>query len=407
MPYIRRMAPQPSAPSNHHPWGIGFTSWVLVASLAVLTGCGSDDASAGGARDAGRDASDASHASDALLPPADSQADAGTDANTSADAATDAAPPTDTTLAQEAATLAPGQSRRLTTELPASVVHFNDEGADFIQWGSSAVYDPTRREVSFIGKRHSTYPYHWLLYDEDTNAWSNDRAVWSSDVTFGHGYDHSTIDPQTGTLWHRPYNARVVYQWDGAWSELPSIDSSIASVGGLSWFPGVGLVYADNARIVRYHEGSWTQLANFGQNGSHDVLEYNSTAHVLLFGVGGTDNAALHKISASLQITPCAKPPIDIGAGAQQGLFTADPRSATAIAWGKGSGEWHEYDITKDSWRALSASTGDGAAPQDGLPPLVGIYNWSAIAAPIPEYGVIMYIQRKGSEVEVWLYRHS
>jgi hypothetical protein len=380
-------------------------------SLSALTACSSDSEDSGveETRDAGdsgdaADSGDSGDASDGSFSP-DDGAVSPTDAN--ADANVDVGPHADTVLANEAATLEPGQSRRLSTDLANATVHFGDEGADFIQWGSSAVYDPTRREVSFIGKRHSVYPFHWLIYHEDSNTWSNDRAVWSTEPTFGHGYDHNAIDPETGTLWHRPYNSRVVHQWDGAWTELPEIEWSVASVGGLSWFPGVGLFYADNVRIACYHAGGWTQIANFGKSGSHDVLEYNATANVLLFGVGGSENMALHKISSSLEVTPCAKQPIDIGAGSQQGLFTADPRSATALAWSKTTGEWHEYDITADSWRGLIVSTGDGGVPQDGLPPLIGNINWSAIAAPIPAYGVIMYIQRKGSDVEVWLYRHS
>lgn len=314
-----------------------------------------------------------------------------------------------TVLSVAAASLAAGQCRKLSTTLLGSTLHFGAEGSNFIKWANSAYYDPTRKEIGFIGKMESSNPYHWLVYDETNNSWSNNRALWSSGNFSGHGYDHNAFDPATGTVYFRPYGDGVVRTWNGAWGTLADWVSSAEIVGGLTWFPGVGLVYNDGKGERRYSGGSWSTIRSLGGDSYHDISEHNSTANVLIFG--GGNGSSYYKMTSGLTITSIASPPFGLGAGETQGLLVTDTSSDQLIARNPNDGAWAQYDISANAWTTLSQSSGNGSNPQTGLPNLgVNATGQHVIACPVPAYGVIVFIQYKGSgstAAEVWVYKHS
>lgn len=315
-----------------------------------------------------------------------------------------------TALGLAAASLSAGQCVKLSTSLLGNVLRFGSEGSNFIKWGSSAYYDPTRQEIGFIGKMEGSNPWHWLVYNEAANTWSNSRALWTSANASGHGYDHNTIDPSTGTVYFRPYGSDTVQVWTGSWSTLSAFGSSAEIVGGLSWFPGVGLIYNDGKGEKRYSGGSWSVVRSLGGDSYHDWSEYNSTANVLIFG--GGNGSSHYKMTAGLTVTSIATAPFGIGAGETgQGVATSDPRSDRIIARNSTSGAWAQYDISADSWTTLTQSSGSGASPQTGTPNLtINDQSNHAIACAVPEYGVLVYIQYMGSgstPANVWVYKHS
>ncbi len=313
-------------------------------------------------------------------------------------------------LAQIAASLAPGQSRKVPTSLTGATLAYGSENSNFIQWGNSGYYDPLRKEVGFIGKRDGPNQYHWLVYDEATNTWSNNRPMWDTNAYSGHGYDHNAIDPATGTVYFRLFGGEQVYAWNGSWSALSRWSQSTTVAGGLTWFPGVGLMYNDGSRLLRYGGSAWSQVAYFGGGSYHDMSEYNSTANVLIVG-SGNGPSPMRKVDASLNVTIVADPPFNIGSSSTQGVCISDPNSASLIAYQKGTTNWAKYDIQVDGWMPLAQSSGDGSSPQSGTPNLVGgDTGLAVIGIPIPRYGVMMFIQYRGSgstPADVWLYRHS
>lgn len=307
-------------------------------------------------------------------------------------------------LQSKAVQLAAGQSIRLETNITAA--QLSPEGADILQWGISAYYDPTRKEIGYIGKRDAPAPYHWLVYDETRNNWSLDpRAVWSSSNVSGHGYDHNAIDAATGTVYHREYNNNSVHVWNGSWSTLTAFSGGDI-VGGLTYFPGLGLVYNDGTGAKLYSGGSWSTVQTTSSGSYHDFSEYNSTADVLIFGGGNA--SSYYKMTRGLTVTSIASPSFTIGANPNtQGVACSDPNSDTIIARSAATGAWAAYDISADSWSSLTQSTGDGSSPQTGLP-VLAVTNLSAVCTPIPEYGVTLWMQfRSGQTLDAWLYRHT
>lgn len=314
------------------------------------------------------------------------------------------------TLEDAAARLEPGESIRLDTTLPGSLLTPDD--ADFLQWASSGVWDPVRREIRFIGKRDGPSPYRFLVYDENTNAWSNSRKLPGplSEDNYGHGYDHNTIDPATGAHYFRPYNSYTIYKWDGSWStlSLPQVGKTIAAT--TSWVSGVGLVYIDEHQFVRWNGSSWKELGDSPISSYHAVSEYNRASDTLIFG-GGNGGRQMWKYRSGSGVSSIASPPFNLGSAYSQGLLTSAPGSEQFIGWEKRTTNWTQYDVSSNSWSQLSVSSGDGSSPQSGVPNLsVGSsVDHAVIGIPIDTYGVIMYIQYAGASVDanVWLYKHS
>jgi hypothetical protein len=318
-------------------------------------------------------------------------------------------------LSDAAAALKPGQSVRLVTTLPASVLRPDD--FTFLQWGSSAVWDPVRKEFRFIGKRYSVYPYRFLVYSEATNSWSSDRALHAglSTAQNGHGFDHNTVDPATGTNYFYANNS--IYVWSGTWSilALPNTYHSVAA--GLSWVDQFaqagaahsGLVYSDEGNLIRYDGGKWVSLGTTPVQSYHSASEYNRVGNVLLFG-GGNGGNGMWKIDARTQkVTAIATPPFNLGASESQGVLVSDPSSDQLVGWDKNTGNWTQYDVSANAWSSISRVSGDGAVARDGAPNLSVDSSSSVIGAPISSYGVLMFVHAldSGSSGVVWLYKHS
>lgn len=312
-------------------------------------------------------------------------------------------------LSDAASSLQPGESVKVRTHLSDSVL--NTEGANFIMWASSGAWDPTRREVRFVGKRYSLYSHRFLVYSESSDAWSSDRSLPGSLTCAcnGHGYDHNAIDPTTGTNYYRGYNSHTIYAWNGSWSEIPPIPSgSIDIASSISWVNGLGLVYVDKYKFIYFNGSSWQSLGSPPAVNYHNVSEYNPTSNTLIYG-GGNGVNAMWKLDANRSISRIKDPPFPQGASETQTVLTSDPSSDQFISWQKRSTTWAAYDVSSDSWSTLQRSTGDGSTPSRGVPNLSSSDTaGAAIGIPISTYGVIMYVQYTGGgEAGVWLYKHS
>lgn len=311
-------------------------------------------------------------------------------------------------LSDAANNLEPGESVRVNTNLPGSVL--TTDGANFLMWASSGVWDPTRREVRFVGKRYSLYPHRFLVYSENSNAWSSDRSLPGALTCNcnGHGYDHNAVDPATGTNYYRGYNSHTIYAWNGSWSELQIPSGSVDIASSISWVNGLGLVYVDKYKFIYYNGSTWQSLGTPPTTNYHNVSEYNPTSQTLIYG-GGNGVSAMWKLDANRRIARIKDPPFNQGASETQTVLVSDPSSDQFITWQKRSTSWAAYDVSSDSWSTLQRSSGDGSTPSRGVPNLSSSDTAGAtIAIPINTYGVIMYVQYTGTgDAGVWVYKHS
>ena len=311
------------------------------------------------------------------------------------------------TLSDAAASLQPGESVRLNTSLSDSLL--TTSGATFIMWASSGVWDPTRREVRFVGKRYSLFPHQFLVYSESSNSWTSNRSLPGALTCNcnGHGYDHNAIDPTTGTNYYRAYNSHSIYAWNGSWNEIQIPSGSVDIASSISWVNGLGLVYVDKYKFVYYNGSSWQSLGTPPTTNYHNVSEYNPTSNTLIYG-GGNGVSAMWKLDANRRIARIKDPPFNQGASETQTVLVSDPSSDQFITWQKRSTSWAAYDVGSDTWSTLSRSTGDGSSPSRGVPNLSSSDTGGAtIGIPISTYGVIMFVQYTGGGGTAWLYKHS
>ena len=316
-------------------------------------------------------------------------------------------------LSETASAIEPGESIRMTTPVSGSVLSPPEDGSNFLQWGSSGVWDSIRKEVRFVGKRDgSNAPYRFLTYHADTDIWGIDRSSPASTGSYGHGYDHNTVGPATGEHYFRLYNSRTIKRWNGEWSSLPAMPESNSVAATVSWVTGIGLVYSDEG-VIQYFDGnSWEIIESSPPNfGYHVASEYNEFAGILVIGGGNSMPRGISRMGSDKALRRGADAPFDIGSSKRGSVLVSDPTSQSLIAWSKEENSWAEYDIAGDRWNVLERSSGDGSAPQIGLPNLSGSeYGRSTIGVSIDSLGVVMFIQYLGSGTTpagVWLYRHS
>ena len=315
-------------------------------------------------------------------------------------------------LSDAAGRLQPGESMVLPTTIPSTLL--TAEGNSIIMWGSSAVWDPVHHQMRYIGKRDSnSFPFHGIYYDEGTNSWGEFTLHPElAAPTYGHGYDLNTVDPATGDHYMRSYGENKVYRRSGAtWSVIP-FPQGMINLGGLSWVPRLGLVWADSANFKYYDGARWNDINGNVAGGVaeyHTVSEYNPITNVLLMGAGNGGNALWKYDVAANRVSQIATPPFNVGAADGQGILVSDDSSAAFIGWQKGSANWAAYSVSENRWVALGQSSGDGSAPQRGTPNLHTGNNF-VVATPISTYGVIMFLQIRSSSSagdKAWIYKHS
>lgn len=313
-----------------------------------------------------------------------------------------------------ALTLAPGQSRRLDTGLTGENVYYTD-GSNCLQWGMSMYDAISFGEIGFIGKRDGAiYPYRWVVYDIDANAWVLDRALWSAAGAEGHGYDHNATDPTTGDVYFRSYGGEgPVRVWTRAtqtWGTTANLPANTKAAGGLTWWPGKGLFTNCGHGLNQLVSGSWVNRQVGPFPGSyHDAMEYNATADCLIFG--GGNESGYYKCNSALSVTTIATPPFRFGSNPNtQGMICSMPGRAKILArsGNDGGGVWASYDINSDTWtNNLTQSVGSGDSPQDGLPPLTVSSN-AVLAVSLESLGVIFFVQHQGvgaTPAKVWIWR--
>lgn len=310
-------------------------------------------------------------------------------------------------LAVDAATLSVGQCRLLQTTLPGSVLV--PETSPIIRTASSAVWDPVRREVRFIGKMQQSNPYHFLVYDEPTNVWSLDKYPLPSLAQSGHAYDHNAVDLTTGDHYFRPYNSLTIQKWNGSsWSALPTIDIGGTNTQVACTISGMpeGLFFFDANRVVYYNGTSWVSFGDDPNLAYHTLSEYNAPSDTLIYG-GGNDENRMWKLPPNRVITQIANAPTTLNILGDRVRLCSDPASGGFLLQKGLTNSWWYYSVSADTWTSVSQSTGDGSSPQSGAPNLGGEEH--VIATPIDEYGVSMWIQYTSptTDANVWLYRHA
>ena len=295
-------------------------------------------------------------------------------------------------LGETALDMEPGEWRELSTDNLASTMDTTNGGVP--EYGDSAAWDPNTQSIFVHGQGHEggTGQFRVVTFDAEANRWDAlSQPGWYADYPhqISHPYDHSAVDPETGTYYMRPFSWNRVYSYDTAgqqWGELPMIpdwSEWINCCGGLVHFPELGgLVLVASGEIVAYDYAgqTWSTLGSgVPMGGYHNFAEYSAGEGAVLLGGGpgdGGDSGArvIHRLDADGTLTLLAEAPFDLGT--TESVITADPVSGTFLVLTHG-GVLQGYDLATDTWSVVSRD-----AP---LP----VFN--TLATPISDHGVVLF----------------
>ena len=286
-----------------------------------------------------------------------------------------------------------------------------------VEFANRATWNPRSKRFQFIGAPHGTCSRDILAYyDEATNGWSVSGPTPTDTNDLKHAYDQNALDPITGTHYYRYYNSQTVYKLtnnSGSWNALPNIGtSSWQCCGALEWFFDQGrLIWIDGGWggwSYNPATNTWTHLFRTNENDGSGLPQYTMTPTYnnwsvysrlgyIVFGSG----SSFYKMNFKNAVTTAASPGFSITTGADSDCcsMAQDPASGHIVVINASDEVW-DYDPVADSWSQKSvtlpssiSSTGAGR---------------NMIAAPIPEYGVIMYIKcNSGPDCHAYVYKNS
>src|SRR5262245_48016587 len=71
-----------------------------------------------------------------------------------------------------------------------------------LPYAVAMAWDPVRQKLTFAGADHGESAVNYMSYDAAGNSWTFGGGT---PLTLSHGYDHNTLDPNTGILYVREF----------------------------------------------------------------------------------------------------------------------------------------------------------------------------------------------------------
>jgi len=324
---------------------------------------------------------------------------------------------TSTALGRLAASMPPGTWAELSTLNIAAVLARGNSGGSVLPYSMSAAWDGARRQLHFTGADHGWGVNNHVTYDAPSNRWMDQGATPTS---VSHGYDHTTIDPATGTLYLREYGSSRIFSRPAgsSWSARTAWTASryVTVAIGIDWWQGrlrgsgAGgslLVYncgAPQGQLLAWNPatGKWfADITGFGGRSTyHCFIEYSPPHAVAIFGGGNENGTRLWRLDADRTITALPEAPVEVGI--QRANVTVDPVTGHFLVLG--GGQLREYDPRAGGTWALQAGA---RTPPPGVgnparPDLHGV-----ISAPLANYGVVLYVTCRARTCGAHLYKHA
>jgi hypothetical protein len=305
-----------------------------------------------------------------------------------------------------------------------------------ISYCNTMPWNPINKSIEIIGMDHNGGSVRHMRYSEAENGF----VLVAADAGLGsetqHGYDHNSVNPTTGDIYHRKYSGFSgeieVYKkpLTGSFASIGSVEVDLDQVAiGTCWWTGPFTASgghgaqgshmmfnsgdadgsATDGTVVAYDPiaDSWffnqqSMAPNYGSGSTyHSVMEYSAVHNCAVYGGGNAAPQKLWRMDADASVTAMPNVPSGKEVGILQGVLTVDPVSGNFLLISNGE-LWELNPTGSGAW---TQQTGDRDPPAAVDNPDVGEY---VIATPIPEYGVIAVIAQPSlTGGTMWLYKHA
>jgi hypothetical protein len=313
------------------------------------------------------------------------------------------------TLSDAAAVLKPREWIKIQTVNADTVLQTSSGQYDiFDNYSSLMGYDPISDAVYYLGaSHHGNFITKFVKYDIATNTWFELTDHGQNAI---HGYNHNTVDIKRGVFYFRQGSTRRVYKYTIAartWTYLPDAPVSYPTIAdGFGYFSALDKVVFPNSNNneLAYFDlksNAWDPTQNVGVTmGEYHALSCDLPKYGLFIFGGGNRTNNLWSINANKTIASIGNPTgslnINVNSDSDTGCyFLQDPAGGDLLLFHDNGKvyQWNPHDM----WSAVS-----GVSSKMGIGSVAGHAGVSLL-----KYGVIMAVRRNGSNVEVWLYKHS
>lgn len=305
-----------------------------------------------------------------------------------------------------------------------------------VAYVSKMARDAANKKVYFIGCDHGDETL-FLVYDEVTNAWTEQAASVPFGVEAGqttnHGWEHIAFDSIQGRLWFRVQGGLALRRWvSGTTWDSISYSAALqypASTNGVCFFPDIGA----NGRIVVFQVENGTEgevigvdpvntatmttyasgSALAGVGDPHVFCQYSAARQVCYFG-GGNGSRNCWVLNASGVVTKLDNPPSqitntigpagDTAVGNPCALPLVNPANGNLILVQSAS-NWVECNPAASAGSQWSSKSGTVSILSSNVVDSASAYGVCAV--PMPEYGVVAFVKNHSgsSPAQMWLWK--
>ena len=344
-------------------------------------------------------------------------------------------PLTSTALGTLAASMAPGTWAQLSVSNQNTILGVGSVSGSMIGYSNSMPWNPFSKVIEIIGMDHNySNGLRHVRYDELTNQFI--LVQEGIDGTgIAHGYDHNTINPFTGDVYHRVYSgftgtisSKKKAPGAASFVGLPGVAGSEQVAIGACWWSGPFIGGGSQGSFMVFNSGNATGGANDGQIVAYNpmtntwfynqegkapnygssfayssLIEYSAIKNVAVYGGGNAAPNRLWRISSDGSVLAMPNLPPGKGVGMLNGLLVDEPVTGNFLLLSAGE-LWELNPSGSGTW---TQQTGTRAPPSGVGVPGPSPNVW-VIAASIPEYGVVAFItQPSQTGATFYLYKHQ
>jgi hypothetical protein len=301
-----------------------------------------------------------------------------------------------------------------------------------IGFSNSMPWNPFSKVIEIIGMDHN-WPngLRYVTYDVATNTFNLvEEGIDGTGVA--HGYDHNTLNPLTGDIYHRVYSgfsgtisSKKKALGSTSFVNIPSVAANEQVAIGTCWWsgpfigggsqgafmifnsgnavggPNDGQILAYNPLTNTWFYNQVGKAPNYGSGSTYSsLIEYSSIKNMAVYGGGNVASNRLWRLSSDGSVLAMPNVPAGKAVGVNQGLLVDEPVTGNFLLLSAGE-LWELNPSGSGTW---TQQTGTRTPPSGvGIPGVTWV-----IAISISDYGVVAFISQPSSTGGTfYLYKHQ